>query len=89
MLHEILPFPQEVNDNRWTNEHRHVPAYRPYYARRAKMGFDLDDIFDIGTTFINGQPIRHVYTDLMIRSEEQTPDNIPTPINLSVIMNEE
>jgi hypothetical protein len=48
------------------------------------MGFDLDDIFDIGTTFINGKPIRHVYTDLMIRSEEQ----ISTSINLSVILAE-
>ena len=27
VLHEILPFPQEVRDNRWTNEQRHVPAY--------------------------------------------------------------
>jgi hypothetical protein len=31
----------------------------------------------------------HENTDLMIMSEEQTPDNIPTHINLSVIMDEE
>ena len=53
------------------------------------MGFDLDDIFDIGTTFTNGQPIMHVFTDLIVMSEEQTPDDIPTHINLSVIMDEE
>jgi hypothetical protein len=89
MLHEILPFPQPARDNSWTNEQRHVPSYRPYYARRATMSYDLDDIFDIGTTFIIRQPIRHIYTDLMIRSEEQSPANIPTPINLSIIMDEE
>ena len=71
MLHEIIPVPQKARDSNWTNEQRHVLQYRPYYARRATMGFDLDDIFDIGTTFTNGQPIRHVYTDLMDEEESK------------------
>jgi hypothetical protein len=37
MLHEIIPFPQQARDNNWSNEQRHVPEYRPYYARRATM----------------------------------------------------
>ena len=31
----------------------------------------------------------HVFTDLIVISEEQTPDDIPTLITLSVIMDEE
>jgi hypothetical protein len=53
------------------------------------MGFDLHDIFDIGTIFNNGQPIMHVFTDLIVILEEHTPDEITTPINLIVIMDEE
>jgi hypothetical protein len=45
MLHEIIPFPQQALENNWTNEQRHVPEYRPYYARKATMEFDLDDNF--------------------------------------------
>jgi hypothetical protein len=30
----------------------------------------------------------HVFTGLIVMSEGQTPDNMPTPINLSVIIDE-
>ena len=49
----------------------------------------MDDIFDIGITFTHGQPIMRVFTDLIVMSEEQKQDNIPTPIHLSIIMEEE
>jgi hypothetical protein len=53
------------------------------------MGFDVYDIFDIGTTFNNKHSVMHVFTDLLVISEEHTIDDVPTPINLSVIMDEE
>ena len=89
VLHEIVPFRQEPRNNIWTNEQRYVPEYRPYYGRRTAFGFDVDDIFDIGITFTHGQPIMRVFTDLIIMSEDHKQEDIPTPINLSLIMEEE
>ena len=89
VLHEIIPFLQAPRSNTWTNAQRHVPYYRPYYARRSAFGFDVDDIFDIGITFTHGRPIMRVFTDLIVMSEEQKEEDIPTPINLSMIMEEE
>ena len=89
VLHEIIPFPQQPRDNTWTNEQRCVPDYRPYYGRRTAFGFDVDDIFDIGITFTHEQPIMLVFTDLIVMSEEKQQEDIPTPINLSLIMEEE
>jgi len=89
VLHQIIPFPEQPRDNSWFYEQRCVPDYRPYYGRRTAFGFDVDDIFDIGITFTHGKPIMGVFTDLIVTFEEQKQDNIPTPINLSIIMEEE
>jgi hypothetical protein len=53
------------------------------------MGVDVDDIFDIGITFINGNPVMPIFTDLPVILDEYAPNAAPAPISLSIIMDEE